>query len=75
MARKNQNLPWYDCSTVRDGKTYTGKYQVDRGLIIVMYSHYSRSTTLTGMPAHVLAEMMLIEHVNQEAADQAKRPP
>jgi hypothetical protein len=76
LARKNQNLPWSDCSTVRGGKTFTGRYQVDREMISVMYSGnlrlYSRSTQLSGMPPNVLAEMLLIEFVNQEAADRAK---
>jgi hypothetical protein len=57
----------------RDGKTFSGHYEVAGGTITVTYGFYSRWDTQLGRrPAEVLARLILHDLVSAELADKER---
>jgi hypothetical protein len=52
----------------RAGRTYSGTWRVERGLITVTTAHGQKTTQLGDSPAEVLARIMLGELVNDQKA-------
>jgi hypothetical protein len=66
MARKGKNVDSREIVIDRDGKTFTGRYEVTRGIITVTYGFNSRTTQVGGTPVEILARQLLSEIVNTD---------
>lgn len=63
MSSKKRNVDSREVSIERDGKTFTGHYEVTKGIITVTYGWKSKTTQVGGTPAEILARILLSELV------------
>jgi len=62
MPRKLSSAP-QDVSIEKDGKTYTGKFEVTKGIVTVTYNMEMKRTQVGGSPPAVIAKLLLYEMV------------
>jgi hypothetical protein len=61
MARSKKPPSWSPVAIERDGKVYSGRFNVDRRLITVLYNGRTKTTHLGGSDAIVIASRLLSE--------------
>ncbi|PHJ56862.1 hypothetical protein VF14_24035 [Nostoc linckia z18] len=49
----------------QDGRTYTGTYKLERGIITVSFDLQDKTTQLGNMPEELLARLLMSELVNE----------
>jgi hypothetical protein len=61
MARSKKPPSWSPVATERDGKAYSGRFNVDGRLITVLYNGRTKTTYLGGSDATAVASRLLSE--------------
>ena len=61
MARTKKPPSWSPVAIERDGTRYSGKFNVDRRLITVLYNGRTKTTHLGGSDAAAIASRLLSE--------------
>ena len=62
---KHSDVPARDVSMQRDGKTYTGSYRVERGVVHVRYGQDSKATQIGHLEVEQVAKHLLAELVGE----------
>ncbi|GAC1498022.1 MAG: hypothetical protein NVS2B14_11900 [Chamaesiphon sp.] len=66
MSNRRQPNPHKDVTVEHNGKTYTGFYQISKGMITVSHVSYgSKATQLGGLSEDTLSKFLLLEMVRQ----------